>query len=398
MRMIKLGLLSTLSAAMLIGCSTQSENEQENSEESNSSIEAIEEAEAPKEVRISAVGDVIGHSPVYRAADPNQSHDYNFDSMFKYVTPIFEESDVNLVNLETTLTDDVSEISGYPYFITPKELINGLSHAGFNGIITANNHSMDNSIRGIEETIKWTEDADLPAIGTSLDTHHQRYHIEKVGDLDVAVLAFTEFVNGHGTSMFTEEEMYKHINMLTDETIHQEVEAVKEYDPDIIIAYAHWGEEYTEELTQNQLNFAEVFAEAGVDAVIGSHPHVIQKAEMIEHDDHEMFIIYSVGNFLSNQRVESLGESFRPSEDGVIVHLDYEQSPDGEDVKLKNVEFTPTWVNRKLIEEALFEYYVLPTNEHTNDQWTEEEKNRMQSSGERTKSRLQFENERQDEQ
>lgn len=391
MKLIKKCLILVFGSIALVGCSLE-EVPTVNKELSND-LDKDTQEDVEKEIehlRVSAVGDVIGHSGVYIAADPNQTGEYNFDYMFDYVKPIFDESDLNLVNLETTLSAEPSEYSGYPSFITPKELIEGLDYAGFNGIVTANNHSMDNLVKGAVETVEWIEEQGLPAIGTSVDADSKRFYTETINGIDVAVVAFTSFVNGEETNWFTNEEMHQHINMLEEEIVEAEIEAVKETDPDIILAYAHWGEEYTSELSAEQEHFAQVFAELGVDAVIGSHPHVIQEADMITYEDHEMFIIYSVGNFLSNQRFESLGEAFRPTEDGVIVHLDFERLKDNDSVELTNVSFTPTWVQREAIEGGRYEYTVLPAADSNVSDFSEDTRIRMKDSYDRTMKRLKF--------
>jgi len=389
--LLKKHLILVTASIALVGCSLE-EAPTGNEELSNSHNEATQEMveEGVEQLRVSAVGDVIGHSGIYKAADPNQTEEYNFDQMFDYVKPIFDESDLNLVNLETTLSAESSEYSGYPSFVTPKELIEGLDYAGFNGIVTANNHSMDNLVKGAVQTVQWIEKQGLPAIGTSIDDDSERFYTETINGIDVAIVAFTSFVNGQETNWFTNEEMYQHINLLEEEIIEKEINAVKETDPDIILAYAHWGEEYTSELSEEQKHFAQVFAELGVDAVIGSHPHVIQEAEMITYEDHEMFIIYSVGNFLSNQRFESLGEAFRPTEDGVIVHLDFERLKDTDSVELTHVSFTPTWVQRNAIEGGRYEYTILPAADSNVSDFSEDTRIRMKDSYDRTMERLKF--------
>lgn len=391
MKLLKRNLISVASLITLVGCSLE-EAPTENEELSNGHNEATQEVveEGVEQLRVSAVGDVIGHTDVYKAGDPNQTEEYNFDQIFDYVKPIFDESDLNLVNLETTLSDESSEYSGYPSFVTPKELIEGLDYAGFNGIVTANNHSMDNLVKGAAQTVQWTEEQGLPAIGTSASDDSERFYTETINGIDVAVVAFTSFVNGEESNWVTDEEMHQHINMLEEDIIEAEIEAVKETDPDIILAYAHWGEEYTSELSEEQKHFAQVFAELGVDAVIGSHPHVIQEAEMITYEDHEMFIIYSVGNFLSNQRFESLGEAFKSTEDGVIVHLDFERSKDTDSVELTHVSFTPTWVQRETVEGGKYKYTVLPVADSNVTDFSEDTRIRMKDSYDRTMERLKF--------
>src|SRR5699024_5926787 len=101
-----------------------------------------------------------------------------------------------------------------------------------------------------------------------------------------------------------------------------DIREAKELDADFIITFMHWGEEYMEEPNETQVEFAQMMAEEGVDLILGSHPHVIQKSDVIETDDHETFVIYSMGNFISNQRKETLGDDRELTEDGIIINFD----------------------------------------------------------------------------
>jgi poly-gamma-glutamate synthesis protein (capsule biosynthesis protein) len=98
--------------------------------------------------------------------------------------------------------------------------------------------------------------------------------------------------------------------------------------------------EYERQPNAAQRRVADFLARQGVDLVFGSHPHVLQPAERIRRDDHDTFVIYSMGNFLSGQR-----QPFTDS--GVIVKVSLIRPHDGGPVRIGSTRFVPTYVVRR---------------------------------------------------
>ena len=92
-------------------------------------------------------------------------------------------------------------------------------------------------------------------------------------------------------------------------------------DTDIQIVILHWGIEYTRSEIDFQNKLAQKLCDAGVDIIIGSHPHVVEPVETITSTDgkNECVVVYSLGNYISNQRRESVGAY---SEDGLMVDFE----------------------------------------------------------------------------
>ena len=111
----------------------------------------------------------------------------------------------------------------------------------------------------------------------------------------------------------------------------------------------HWGNEY--ETTPNtwQKTIAQKLCNMGVDVIVGAHPHVIQPIELLyaEGGEHTTVCLYSMGNSISNQRIEEMGSDCPTghSEDGVLFSYTFEKLPDGS-VVLSSVDIIPTWVDR----------------------------------------------------
>ncbi len=101
--------------------------------------------------------------------------------------------------------------------------------------------------------------------------------------------------------------------------------------------------------------------EWGANIILGSHPHVIQRTEIINKDGKDNFIIYSMGNFLSNQRKENTDNPY--TEDGIMVNLNIEKDFTTGETIIKNRDYIPTWVYRYRENGKLF-YEILPIDDY----------------------------------
>ena len=128
----------------------------------------------------------------------------------------------------------------------------------------------------------------------------------------------------------------------------------------------HWGEEYHRNPSKFQKLLAQKLCDYGVDIIIGSHPHVVQPIEMIksEESNNETLVIYSLGNFLSNQRREILKTDY--TEDGLIVDIDISKNLETNETKISKVEYIPTWVNKYTDSSNKLQYEIIPIIDETN--------------------------------
>ena len=151
-----------------------------------------------------------------------------------------------------------------------------------------------------------------------------------------------------------------------------------------------WGDEYMVEPNEKQVMFAQMMAEEGVDLILGSHPHVIQKSEVIETEEQKTFVVYSMGNFISNQRKETLGNHLEHTEDGIIVNIDIEKNHQTNETVIKDVEYVPTWVYREKLEgSSKYTYRILPIEQFLlSNEISDSYKSRMQRSYDATSSKM----------
>lgn len=371
--------------------SIHNEQNNESGEEEEKEEEEPEPEPEPDEIKslsIAVAGDIMFHSP--QVADKyydSEKDRYDFSSFFVDVAPYFKDADLSIANFETTTAGPSIEYTGYPAFNTPDEAIEDIQNAGLDVLITANNHSLDTGSDGLKRTAEMMKKFKMDHVGTyDKPPEDSRFLLKEVNGLKVVILAYTESTNGIG-DQFDKETLDGMINMMDKEQIVQDIQDAKDAEADLIISYMHWGVEYADEPNDTQLEFAQLLADEGVHIIFGSHPHVIQKSDFIQTETFDTFVIYSLGNFISNQRRETLGDEFQATEDGVIVQLEVEKNMTQDELEIKSVDYLPTWVSRTG-SDGDYEYRILPIDDFINNEEYESVQGKLQNSYDSTTSKL----------
>lgn len=310
-------------------------------------------AEDSSGISLMFIGDIMGHDPQIKAAENISNGTYDYDDVFRFINPLISGSDFAVANLEVTLAG--KPYTGYPRFSSPAALAASCKKAGIDCLVTANNHSADRGNEGIKSTIFRLDSLQILHTGTftSLSERDSLYPllIER-NNISVALLNYTYGTNG------IQVPPPVIVNMLDKDQIASDIEKTKSLNPDIIILFLHWGAEYDTIPSGEQTALAEFFLSLGADVIIGSHPHVLQKMVMMsdEADSTEKPVIYSLGNFVSNQR--------RPKTDGgAIVRIDIARTASS--VKVVSAGYYLTWVYIPT-ENGRRRYYILPCSDFEN--------------------------------
>lgn len=304
---------------------------------------------------ISAVGDVMVHKPQIPAQYDSDTESYNFDNNFEYVKRYIEKADLALCNLETTFAG--GNYTGYPVFNAPESLAEALKKAGFDVALTANNHIMDKGISGMKRTLEIAREAGLKTAGTHLDGEKD-FTILEVKNVKIGIVAYLyetpiidsiPTINGNEVSGDAWALLNTfNYNSLDEDLlkVQQSIQNARADGAEIVICYFHWGEEYQRSPNEYQQYMAREAAGYGADVIFASHPHVIQGMEMLsdETTGREVPVFYSMGNFISNQRTETLDNRY--TEQGIIarVHLEYMKST--RQVRSVNMDVIPVWVDK----------------------------------------------------
>ena len=318
-------------------------------------------------IRISSVGDIMAHQ-TQLTAQKQEDGTYNFENNFQYMQALFGSVDIMIGNLETTFAGEEKGYSAYPQFNTPDALAAAIKKSGINLVATANNHTYDNGGEAMLRTLDVLHENKLESIGTQKSIDEKNYVIREVKGVKIGLASYTyesgkneqglKTINGLAVSKAHEPLLnsFDPYEPTADLKKMQEVvRKMKSDSAEFVVFVVHWGKEYMQEPSKSQLEVAHALNTAGVDVIFGSHPHVVQPIDFLVNDstDHVTFVAYSMGNFISNQRYESV-KNYN-TEDGLFVGVEFiklgNQSP-----QLHKVFYEPTWVNRyKKSEKYIFE-------------------------------------------
>lgn len=288
-------------------------------------------------VRISSVGDLMCHGGQLK--DARQSNgEYDFVPVFKLIKPFIEDVNLAFANFETVMAG--GKYTGYPTFNTPDSYAEALKFAGFDVLTTANNHCLDRGFDGLVKTINKINNLELYQTGTfASEEESNRILIVNEKDIRIAVLAYTYGTNGINPP----KGKGWSINPINTSRMKNDIVSAKNLGVDKIVVCIHWGEEYQRTPNKNQKKIASELFDAGADIIFGSHPHVIQPMETLtvkdeKGKDKKVFIIYSMGNFVSNQRK-------RYTDSGVIVRLQLIKERISGETVIGRIEYIPTYVS-----------------------------------------------------
>ena len=312
----------------------------------------------PARVSISAVGDVMVHSPQFNAAKQPDGT-YDFSECFAPIAEYLSAADFTLANLETTISTEERGYSGYPCFKSPEALLPALKEAGVDVLTTSNNHCFDAGWFGVNHTMEKLASYGFLHTGTFTSPTAQGTPLilEKDG-VRIAVLAYTYGTNGMETVIDGDRLDYAVTYTDDWEQIHADIVTARE-QADAVVACVHWGGEYQREPVLAQQELAQQMMEAGVDAILGSHPHVLQpmkfKDVMTEEGEQKKaFVVYSMGNFISNQRD-------RYKDCGMVMNLTFEKDFETGVTRIVKADYVPTYVH-KYAQDGKNHYRILPVS------------------------------------
>lgn len=295
---------------------------------------------SPRTVTIRAVGDVMMHeAQLDAAARPGEG--YDFSAQYADIAPSLMAADYTIANLETTvgLYSD-QPYSGFPMFNAPPELLTALGEAGVDFVTMANNHILDRFYDGMLLTMDNVEAAGLVYGGVNRSKEEQlEPNIVEVGGVKLGMLCYTDYTNGL-EKRSDPQARESGVNYIEDADFAAEVQKLREAGADAVIAYMHWGREYRREANDEQRAVTDRLLAAGVDVILGSHPHVVQPAGMREvtladGTKHEALVAYSLGNFNSAMTDEY-------TDSGIILEFTLVEQEEG-GFAVENIGFVPTY-------------------------------------------------------
>ena len=352
---------------------------QELAPQSDSSSNVPEEPYVVSSATVVNTGDILIHSPLLTAT--KEADGYDFSPLYREVSTYFNEADLAVANLEVTLGGSESgKYRGYPAFNTPDDLIDHIKKSGVDMLLTSNNHCYDTGFYGLKRTARVLKEKNMPFIGTRETEQEALYTVKQVDGIKIGMACYTyenvyqgngaKSINGRIVSSEAAPLLasfcYEHLDEFYLEA-ENVISDMKKSGAEAIVFYMHWGNEY--QLKQNhwQEQIAQKLCDLGVDVIVGGHPHVIQPIELLTSTDgeHKTVCLYSMGNSVSNQRLDQLYSDCPTghTEDGMLFYYTFDKYSNGE-VKLSGVDIIPAWVQKTGSgSNAEYVLYALPTED-----------------------------------
>ena len=333
-----------------------------------------------KDITIGSTGCMLLHSP-FIDSYPDAEGNYDFSSIYKYITPYYSAPDFMTCEFEGSLAGPDAGYSGYPLFLSPDVIIENIRDAGVDLQFLASNHVYDGGSDGFHRTMEVYNQKSIAFSGVREKNTDKQYTIEDINGIKVGFIDYVYETDGEGTNLngipLMQEDWdlvntfdYNDLNSFYTEIQHN-IASMKTEGAQFIIAQMHWGTEYQLEESTYQDEMAQKLCDLGVNAIIGGHPHCEQPIDVLNasNGSGHMFCIYSEGNALSNQRTYLMDEMpTGHTEDGVMVTLTLHQDSNG-NVTIKDIDLLPTWVYRYQ-DNAGSKYYILPLDDVANIETT----------------------------
>ena len=298
---------------------------------------------ARKSVHIRAVGDLMMHQRQLDLAW-REGGAYDFDPQYALVKDSLSDADYTIANLETTIGLYGNQpYSGYPRFNAPESLLDTIRAAGVDFLTLANNHMLDRYFEGMLTTVERVDQWGFDHGGAYRTPKEAATPVAvEVNGVKIGFLCYTAHTNGMERYCDAGATEYG-ISYPKDADFAADVEALRAAGAEFIVCLPHWGTEYQRRPDADVRQTALKMAEAGVDVILGSHPHMVQPMEWLEVDTPQgarrTLVAWSMGSFISNMKIQY-------TDSGVIVDFTIVEQPDGS-YAVEDVGYVPIYCWRQ---------------------------------------------------
>ena len=281
-------------------------------------------------VNISVTGDILCNDELI--ADANKGDSYDFTHMFENVKEIIDNSDIAIGTMETNFTDN--KFSDYIKCNSPKEFAQAVKKSGIDLVSVAHNHALDYGYEGLKSTNNYLSELGFETVGVKVEENQARYIVKEIKGIKITFLAYTY---GMSRQSSLSSEQLQYINIFDKELVKQDIENAKK-ESEYIFVIMHWGDVNKTTVSKEQEDIANFLVENGANAIVGSHPAVIEPMEVVQNSNGEnVFIAYSLGNYISY-----LGYDLSNLE--LILNIQIRKDGETGKVALDKVTYTPIYV------------------------------------------------------
>ena len=268
---------------------------------------------------------------------------YDYTEVFRDVLPVLSSADVTMLNFEGICSGGRF---GASTKAAPAEMLRALSAAGVDLLQTANSYSVYGGIQGLTDTVSAVQNAGMAPVGTFIDQsafdESGGYLIWEIKGIKVAFVAFTKGMDGMGLPVGSEncvnllyEDYNSTYQKVNEDAITRVVRNAAAHKPDLIVAMLHWGSEFNDQISSTQKKICKLLSAEGVDAIIGTHSHYVQKMEFDPGTG--MFIAYSLGDFYGD--AERAGTNY-----SVLLDLEITKSGATGETKITAFDCVPIYI------------------------------------------------------
>ena len=255
--------------------------------------------------RIRVAGDLMNHRKQLAIAKKKDGS-YDFYPQYALVNDVLSNADYTIANLETTVGKYKNmAYSGFPLFNAPETVLDTIKDAGVDFLTLANNHMLDRYFEGMVNTVQLVDDHGFDHGGANRTPEERDTPvIVEVNGIRIGFLCYTQMTNGMESHCSKDVKVYG-INYLRSDNLVEDVQKLRYAGAEVVFALPHWGEEYRRKPDANTVAMAKKMIAAGVDVVLGSHPHMVQPVEYVTAttqggETRTGLVAYSLGNFISN--------------------------------------------------------------------------------------------------
>lgn len=239
-------------------------------------------------LKLVVIGDVMMHS---------RQMLYPMESFLEDLSPLLKGADIAVANMEFSLGG--KPYSGYPAFSAPDSYASYVKDSlGVDVFLTANNHILDRGPKGLERTLGVYDSLQVRHCGSYRSKAEKNSSFPLILNAKGMRIALVNFTYGTNAGQGGE---YPGVCRMDEAQVKAAIRRAKDMGADFIIALPHWGTEYSLTHSEKQEQWARMLISEGCDAVIGSHPHVVQDTTHIDGRS----VIYSLGNAVSNMSAKN---------------------------------------------------------------------------------------------
>jgi poly-gamma-glutamate synthesis protein (capsule biosynthesis protein) len=281
-------------------------------------------------------GDMLLHEGLWATAEIDAQRTgrgrMDFRPLLANMRPVISDADLAVCHMETPLAPRGGPFLGYPVFSVPPQIVPGLKWSGFDVCTTASNHSIDQGFDGLVRTIDDFDAADLAHTGTYATKQASREPlIVDAGGVQVAIISATYGTNG----IPLPDEAPWSVNLIKPKKIVRQAAQARAAGAEAVIVALHWGLEYTNEPTDDQIAVAETLTKSrDVDLVYGHHAHVVQPYDKVNGT----WVLYGQGNAVAQQSTDVPGLY-----DGNTARVTFRETKTN-GFRVEKLEYIPTMV------------------------------------------------------